>query len=103
MGRFLLYSTVEIEDFREVGMVTATEGSAVEREEETRQCGHYWLIDSPGGPTSKGVCRLCGIERQFRNYLENARWDEDGSSDQESVKASIASSLTGNDAQEDGG
>ena len=97
---------LEIKALTEVGMVTATEGSAVEaveREEETRQCGHHWLIDSPGGPTSKGVCRLCGIERQFRNYLESARWDEDGSSDQELVKANIASSLAKNDAQEDGG
>ena len=84
-------------------MVTATEGSAVEREVETRQCGHHWLIDSPGGPTSKGVCRLCGIERQFRNCLESVRWDDDGSSEQELVKASIASSLTKNDTREDVG
>ena len=84
-------------------MVAAIEGSVVEREEEqTSQCRHHWLIDSPGGPTSKGVCRLCGTERQFRKYLESARWDEDGSSDQELVKT-IASPLTANDAREDGG
>lgn len=83
-------------------MVTATEGSVVEREEElTSQCRHHWLIDSPGGPTSNGVCRICGAERQFRNYLENARWDEDASGDQELVKASISSSLATKDAQEE--
>lgn len=75
-------------------MVTATEGSPVTNEEGAPLCGHHWLIDSPGGPTSKGVCRLCGTERQFRNYLEGARWDDDTSSDQELVKASIVSSLS---------
>ena len=84
-------------------MVTATGGSPVRNEGGARCCGHHWLIDSPGGPTSKGVCRLCGIERQFRNYLEGARWDEDASSAQELVKANIVSSLSAEKAQQDGG
>ena len=84
-------------------MVTATEGSPIKNEEGDRICGHHWLIDSPGGPTSKGVCSLCGIERQFRNYLEGARWDDETSSDQELLKANIASSLSVDKAQQDGG
>ena len=32
------------------------------------QCRHYWVIESPmGAATSRGVCRLCGAEREFRN------------------------------------
>ena len=33
-------------------------------------CQHHWVIDSPNGPTSKGVCCACGQEREFQNYLE---------------------------------
>jgi hypothetical protein len=32
-------------------------------------CQHYWLIERPQGPTSKGVCRLCSEERDFPNYI----------------------------------
>lgn len=28
---------------------------------------HHWLIDPPGGPTSKGVCSRCHVERDFSN------------------------------------
>lgn len=31
---------------------------------------HHWLIDSPKGPASRGICRACGEERDFQNYLE---------------------------------
>ena len=34
------------------------------------ECRHHWIIDSPAGPVSKGLCRLCGEERLFRNYQE---------------------------------
>jgi hypothetical protein len=30
---------------------------------------HRWLIDEPRGPFSRGVCRVCGAEKQFRNWL----------------------------------
>ncbi len=33
-------------------------------------CTHHWLIDLPEGPVSKGVCRLCGEEREFNNYAD---------------------------------
>ena len=35
---------------------------------QTDPCPHHWLIEPPGGPTSKGVCRICGEERAFENY-----------------------------------
>ncbi len=31
---------------------------------------HYWLIESPDGVESEGVCKLCGAKREFRNSLE---------------------------------
>lgn len=31
------------------------------------QCPHYWIIEPPKGPTSKGVCKLCGASKEFNN------------------------------------
>ena len=32
-------------------------------------CRHYWIIESPDGSTSKGVCKFCGAESEFNNSL----------------------------------
>ncbi len=36
----------------------------------TTQCAHHWLIETAAGPLSKGVCRLCGEEREFTNSTD---------------------------------
>ena len=46
--------------FREVSPVQAP---------ENEECGLYWVIESATGPTSQGVCKLCGAVRSFRNSL----------------------------------
>ncbi|MDD5093915.1 MAG: hypothetical protein PHV74_05985 [Dehalococcoidia bacterium] len=33
------------------------------------QCIHHWVIDPPSGPTSKGLCKRCGEEKDFPNLL----------------------------------
>jgi len=33
---------------------------------------HWWVIESPNGETSDGVCRYCGSQRQFANTLAAA-------------------------------
>ena len=35
------------------------------------QCQHYWIIEMANGPTSKGVCKYCGEERDFFNADPN--------------------------------
>ena len=41
----------------------------------TTECPHHWLIETAAGPVSKGVCRLCGEEREFTNSTEfHATW-----------------------------
>ena len=42
------------------------EAKAAERQEDS-ECCHYWLIESPDGPTSRGVCKYCGAEKDFPN------------------------------------
>ena len=32
-------------------------------------CTHYWIIETPRGATSMGVCKLCGATSQFQNYV----------------------------------
>lgn len=32
------------------------------------KCRHYWLIESANGPTSRGVCKFCGAEKEFYNW-----------------------------------
>jgi hypothetical protein len=38
-------------------------------------CRHRWRIASPNGPSSPGVCRLCGAVRDFANVIEESLWD----------------------------
>ncbi len=38
-----------------------------EKEVGQDECQHYWIIESANGPTSRGVCRICGAEREFSN------------------------------------
>ena len=83
-------------------MVTS-EGFVEEREEEqVSQCRHHWLIDSAGGPTSRGVCRLCGAERQFKNSLENAHWDNDEPVLRDPVQAAVSSAGSADRFEEEG-
>jgi hypothetical protein len=39
-------------------------------------CEHHWVIDSPEGPTSTGICKLCGAEEQFQNYISYPSWHD---------------------------
>jgi hypothetical protein len=33
---------------------------------------HRWRIDEPSGQqVSRGVCKVCGAEKQFKNWLED--------------------------------
>ena len=32
-------------------------------------CRHHWKIEEAKGPTSRGVCKLCGVGREFFNTI----------------------------------
>jgi hypothetical protein len=42
------------------------------RAEQTGDCTHHWLIASPSGETSTGVCQICGASREFQNYAQRS-------------------------------
>lgn len=64
-------------------------------------CRHYWLIDTPSGPVSRGVCKLCGEEREFKNYLDTPYRDDDLSLDQVSTGAQFRDAVAPSDLGED--
>jgi hypothetical protein len=39
------------------------------------ECRHHWIIDTPQGAMSKGVCKICGAEREFPNSAQDYLWD----------------------------
>src|SRR3989304_5623110 len=47
---------------------------------EVSTCRHHWIIEAPRGTLSRGQCKLCGEERQFRNSANDYIWDDDSSS-----------------------
>ncbi len=40
-------------------------------------CEHFWMIESPNGPTSMGTCRNCGEKSEFRNSMPGSGWDRE--------------------------
>ena len=51
--------------------ITVTE----DRERRTEDCAtralchHHWVIGNADGRVSRGVCRVCGARKEFKNYL----------------------------------
>ena len=41
---------------------------------EIKACRHYWNIEAASGPTSRGVCKICGEEREFLNSWSDANY-----------------------------
>ena len=68
-----------------------------ERAEAGADCSHHWLIESAKGPTSKGVCKYCGSEREFLNYWRGFFWEDDVSMLDEVCGAQSASSYRRDD------
>jgi hypothetical protein len=38
-------------------------------------CAHYWVIESPKGPISRGACKYCGAVSEFSNYVPYPSWE----------------------------
>lgn len=83
-------------------MIGASEGSVAERvQENDSQCQHHWLIDTAGGPKSKGVCRICGAEQLFKNALDSVEWDNGESNFASAPRISVGAASSGDDSADD--
>lgn len=40
-------------------------------------CVHRWVIETPNGAMSRGVCRTCGAEKEFPNSAEDGLWERE--------------------------
>lgn len=43
-------------------------------------CQHHWIIETPRGTMSKGRCKRCGEEREFRNSATDHLWEDESGS-----------------------
>jgi len=34
-----------------------------------RHCHHHWMVEMATGPSSRGVCKFCGAQRDFTSYF----------------------------------
>lgn len=59
---------------------TAVKERKPEPETATVECRHHWIIESPRGAISRGRCKRCGMERDFRNSANDYIWDDDSGS-----------------------
>ena len=60
------------EDFKNY-LAGVERSTVIEDETVTRsECTHHWLIESPKGSTSIGICKLCRAIREFSNSFETA-------------------------------
>ena len=48
---------------------------------ESDLCVHHWIIGNPEGPTSMGICKICGVDKEFANFFEGSSWGTDVSLD----------------------
>ncbi len=48
---------------------------AATQEHARTACVHHWIIESPNGRTSAGICQRCGLNRDFANATENVMWE----------------------------
>ena len=51
--------------------------STLDQEATEPTCRHHWLIESPHGATSMGICKVCGAEREFRNSAGDFLWEDE--------------------------
>lgn len=77
----MIWSTLRSEIGPElpVGVYFKQKGITLSNEEKIgSECTHTWMIDSPNGPTSVGVCKLCGVRNEFKNSMPVSGWDRAG-------------------------
>jgi hypothetical protein len=55
------------------------EGAALKDKEapSTPQCRHHWIIETPHGATSWGVCKVCGAKKEFPNAASDSLYEGD--------------------------
>jgi hypothetical protein len=74
------------EDRVQVSEAIETTSQVDEYTRRTR-CQHHWIIEEPNGPTSHGICKRCGAEREFFNNPDAALLNPEGAPSPEPARA----------------
>ena len=53
-------------------------GAVALRKRSSKSCQHRWVIETPHGATSRGLCRRCGATKRFPNAAQDAMWEGGG-------------------------
>jgi hypothetical protein len=48
------------------------------RKRASKSCQHRWVIETPHGATSRGLCKRCGATKRFPNAAQDAMWESGG-------------------------
>ncbi|HAI99433.1 MAG TPA: hypothetical protein DCL97_02065, partial [Dehalococcoidia bacterium] len=66
-------------------------------------CAHHWVIQPAMGPSSQGICQICGESKDFQNYVEAASWGDSRHTDrsEESSKEVLAVSKSSDEDEEE--
>ena len=48
--------------------------SPIRQRAATGTCTHHWIIATPNGHFSRGICKHCGTERDFENSETERLW-----------------------------
>ena len=64
-------------------------------------CRHHWVIQPADGPVSNGSCRVCGENREFKNYVESATWGDSRISGKSASVSSVVESTSDADYIDD--
>ena len=81
-------------------MVRQVSRPSPSEEAESSECKHHWLIESPQGPVSRGICQLCDATREFKNYIDAISWGEESSQPAANYATADASSDSSDDLSE---
>ena len=59
-----------------VATKTMSPESAANVRKARKNCVHHWQIDAPNGRESQGVCKRCGLSKNFSNSNESVMWEQ---------------------------
>ncbi len=62
-------ANLELKGRRETVLATHPENVS-----ESTECKHHWLIESPNGVESRGICKACGATKSFSNSWQYSSW-----------------------------
>ena len=57
-------------------VMTTTEQIETTKPVAKGNCVHHWLIETPNGRESTGVCKRCGATKEFANSTDQVMWEQ---------------------------